>query len=123
MSRLTREFKSVQAAGPNTGSRVFICFEAMKMNFAGALRFGEIVYVASQDVNAASPSSVKRVSSEVKSVLRSFDPDEDYLVLVGSPILIAMCATEIMLTHRRMTVLQWDRQDSVYVPVRLESPA
>jgi hypothetical protein len=119
MSKVVRDMR-VAASSPHPTSRVYVCFEATRMNFAGALRYGELVYVTPADINVASPTSIERVMRQARHSLLNYDPDKDYLVLVGSPILIGICASIVMMTHKRATLLQWDRQESVYVPVRID---
>lgn len=105
--------------------RVFVT-EDSRHNLAHALGYGELVILESQDYPLFTDG--RPVVKRLEDKLRTFDPKEDYLLLVGDPILMALCFTLIsdqqMPTDadtgvRFVRVLKWDRQANRYVPVNV----
>jgi hypothetical protein len=101
-------------------SNVYVCVDSSGRNFTDALRFGDLVFVTSSDLNAleSSPRNAQ-VTSEIVRKLATFTED-DYLLLVGSPVLIGVCfhvAAINLGDAGKIKLLQWDRQSTCYVPL------
>lgn len=57
--------------------------------------------------------------TKLKNKLMHFNPESDYLVLVGDPINIGIAMHEI-LKKGGGTVLKWDRQTINYIPIKIK---
>jgi len=70
--------------------KVFVVHENMDMNFTDAERFGEIVFVNNREWNPRRGSLSNQDTLErIRVVLRtSFNPERDYLILNGPPVLL-----------------------------------
>ena len=63
--------------------------------------------------------SAGQVTRDIDTKLSNFN-DEDYLLLIGDPIIIGIAiAMAGKWNQGRVKVLKWDRQEHVYYPVSL----
>lgn len=63
------------------------------------------------------PSDPGPTRSALFSVFSVFDPDEDYVLLLGDPVAIAQAVAVVLQFHRRpFRVLKWDRRGRRYEP-------
>lgn len=97
-------------------SRVFVT-EDSPHNLAHALTYGELVILEQQDYPLFTDG--RPVVQRLRNKLRDFNPALDYLLLVGDPILMALCFQIVSDTCSFIRVLKWDRQASRYVPVNI----
>lgn len=98
-------------------SRVFVT-EDTRHNLTRAMEFGDIQIVESEDFPQF--RSGKPVLERITRKLIEFNPEDDYLLLVGDPVLIGLC-TAVLATmgHKSIRVLKWDNQSRRYIPINL----
>lgn len=105
-------------------SRVWVLQET-NHDFTKAENYGEVVFVsvAGQDDfnNLRGSLSNERLLAHLSHELRDFNPEEDYIVITGSPYITA--ATFLILGNRRVQgvrFLRWDNRDLIYIPLYIE---
>ncbi len=54
--------------------------------------------------------------------LDDFNPDKDYLLTIGDPVVIGLCMATLLHRFPFIMVLKYDRQSFSYLPVRVNSP-
>ena len=98
-------------------SKVYVVQEDPKKNLAPAMKFGEVVIICPYGQVSFDPSEAVEL---IADKLDTFS-DEDYLLLVGDPTLIAICSAMTGLyTNGKFKVLKWDRQERIYYPITLD---
>lgn len=114
-----REIGYGQGVGPAPKTpRVFVVQDDGQKNLLPAMKYGSLeVLIAGRDT--ALYNTVPLVE-ELRKKLVDFGPD-DYLLLVGDPVAIAICAA--ICSHRTkaagMKLLKWDRQERTYYPLHV----
>lgn len=65
------------------------------------------------------PEGVEEWVSEVKKWVSTYNPDHDYFLLIGDPLLISVVSalTATMFTY--YNALKWDRQTRSYIVVKV----
>lgn len=82
-----------------------------------AEKFGKLVYLLSP---TASPFNAQKLVDEMTKKLSNFG-DQDYLLLIGNPVLIGMAAGIASDRNLGMLhLLQWSGRDSSYIPIRVK---
>lgn len=102
-------------------SRVFVTQES-SYNFSKAEEFGEVVFIVRDDLhNNKGSLHNERVIWEINRKLKDFNPEDDWLVIAGSPYIAAVV---FLLLGRRgvknINVLRWDNRDYMYLPMKLD---
>lgn len=97
--------------------RVFVVQDDGQKNLLPALKFGSIEpLISGRDSQLYNTAPLVE---ELEAKLASFDED-DYLLLVGDPAAIAICA---IIAARRtgglIQLLKWDRQERAYYPLKV----
>lgn len=107
-------------------NKVFIPQEPMRrdrdgelrsmMNFAAASKYGEtVVCLPPGKVALSTQPTVHRL----QECLRNFS-DEDYLIAVGDPSVIAIASAIAAANNRgRFNLLKWDKETRVYILVQV----
>ena len=98
--------------------RVFVV-EDSGHNYADALRFGEIQILCNMDFPFSSTSSGAEITDFLRTQLRTFDPKQDRLLLLGDPVLIGICFAILSTQTRSIPILKWDRRKKVYQPITI----
>lgn len=110
-------------AQTNGKSRVFVTQES-DYDFSKAEAYGELVFLSHQDLNNIKGSLHNEdVLQRIRGKLIAFNPEQDWLVITGSPYVTA--ATFMILGAKRVRtvkVLRWDNRDFVYRPLYIELP-
>lgn len=91
------------------------------MDLSPAEEFGEVTYILHQAHNPfTDPDETVR---GIRAVLEheDFGPD-DWLLLVGNPVLIGLVAAVAAGLVPRLRLLQWSRADRCYRPVEAQLP-
>lgn len=101
--------------------KVFITQDNGKLDFTKAKRFGDLKPVAAGDVF---PDNAEERSAEVlrivEALFQDFDPDQDYVLLTGDPIIMAITCLYIGSQFpQEVNFLKWDRENKEYYPVKL----
>lgn len=91
-----------------------------KYDLTRAKRFGELIYLVEGQVRTFSQSSVGDAYAQVLSGLVDFK-EEDYLLLVGDPVLIGIACGVAMRSVSKLKLLQWDKRRYDYEVVEISS--
>ena len=90
-----------------------------KFDHSRATRYGELVYLVDGQVRIYSQSSVMESVAQVRERLRTITID-DYLLLVGDPVMIGVaCGVAMDLLRGRLRLLQWDRRRLDYESIEI----
>ncbi len=91
-------------------------------DFIPAERYGEVQFLTKDDFNNVKSSLTNEaLMTELAHKLKRYDPEEDWLVIAGSPYVTA--AVFLLLGnshHRQVRILRWDNRDRDYRPLWLE---
>lgn len=95
---------------------VFVVQESIGKNLTSAKEFGdiEVIFQLSDQVYY---SDSQPFIDKCEDVLEEFDPEKDYILLLGDPVLISVVGSVLSQRVFGYNVLKWDRQSSTYVPV------
>lgn len=89
-------------------------------NFSSLLKLSEkVVTVTSRDYPLFGDADDH--VEKIKQMLKHFDVEKDALVPAGDPINISVVANELFKKGGEILFLKWDRQSSMYVPVKVKS--
>jgi len=88
-----------------------------KYNVMKALSFGEVKFLLTE--RAQLVYSAGSLINKLRKLLRDFN-DEDYVLLVGDPAIIAATAALVAdINHGKFNVLKWDRLAGKYYPLSI----
>ncbi len=89
-----------------------------KFDFTAAKKFGKLFHLLKP---SASPFAIQPVLEKLHFDLKTFN-DDDYLLLVGSPVLIG-CAVAVAADYNdgNVNLLQWSGAKRDYVPVKIKN--
>jgi hypothetical protein len=87
-----------------------------KFDFTEAAQFGTLKEIVGEFEDLL---FTDRITSIVQDALADFQPD-DYLLAVGDPTAIALCAGVIFRKHSSVKMLKWDRQTRKYLMLELK---
>lgn len=100
--------------------KVFITQENNKLNFTPAYTYGELSFVTNSEYSYIKNSKSNfSIHKEIAKTTIDFNPDEDYLLLCGDPIIIGLTVHSILSEYGRLTLLKWQNQDKMYTPILL----
>lgn len=91
-----------------TGRRV-------SFDFSPAAQFGQLTEVLSSDDN---PLFLAHLTQKIREVLEDFN-ENDYLLAVGDPAVIAACAGVLFRRQTKVKMLKWDRKMKVYIALEI----
>lgn len=102
--------------------KVFIVMDNGKYDLTPALKYGNPVRLFVHSIYPDSVNSrVPRIMTYLRQVLEKFNPDEDHLLLIGDPSLIAMTmGTLIMMGKTRIKMLKFDRRNVGYYEIEVD---
>lgn len=86
-----------------------------KYDMTSALCYGEPVYLLSP---TAGPFNSESIILELKEKLAAYNPEEDFLLLVGNPCLIGWACAVAAKRGGGLNLLQWSSKFKKYVPIR-----
>lgn len=87
-----------------TGRRVFITNLGFHAGYEKAKRYGDLVSCTKGDVDLM---QTDRMEARIQVVLDTSE-SEDYLLISGHPLIIALCVGYWFRLHRTVNVLYWD---------------
>jgi hypothetical protein len=102
---------------PSIKPRVFVAHDTLTNNFFPAKRFGEIHVCVEGHIN---PQDYDLALSELRSKM-SDARSGDFLLPVGSPMLIAAAAVEMARRTGCLRILQWDKFSKSYEVMEVAS--
>lgn len=91
-------------------------------DFSEAEKFGGVEFLTAKDLNnnRNSPHN-EALMADIAHRLRRFDPEQDYIVIAGSPYVSALVFLLLGLRRERaIRILRWDNRDLKYIPLYLE---
>lgn len=97
--------------------RVFVVHDTQTVNFFPAKRFGSVTVCLEGHIN---PQDYDLALAELRNKL-SEARSGDYLLPIGSPMLIAAAAVEMAKRAGNLRILQWDRFDKGYQVMEVAS--
>jgi hypothetical protein len=104
-------------------ARVYVTQETSH-DFRQAEEFGNIIFLSDgrrDDFhNIKNSQHNDRLVAHLRQGLREYNPDVDYLVLIGSPYVQAAVMALIGQRHHKVNLLRWDNRDLIYIPLTLE---
>lgn len=112
-------------------SRVFIpqlpSIKGRPADVTDANRFGAMVVVFGSDMaDDVYPDTVDERMPEflgqASKVFKTFNPDQDYLALTGSPFFIALCMWVLAADYPYLRMLRYDRLNHMYYSITLTDP-
>ena len=97
---------------------VYVVQEVYGRNILPAQKFGELTYILDPNVQISSGSSAG-IIVKMKEKLKDFC-DDDCLLLMGDPTAMGIAtAVACMFNDGNCNLLKWDRQESMYYPVKI----
>ena len=99
-------------------SKVYITQENSSVDYMPATKFGDLVFITGSNQRLSNhPNSLenKVILNQIETVLREFDPEEDYLLCTGSPTIMAICGSVLGEDLRK--ILNWDNRAHEYYEV------
>jgi hypothetical protein len=79
-------------------------------DFSAAMQFGQLTPIL-DDMD--DPMFLARLTPKIREALATFT-ENDYLLAVGDPSVIAICAGLILRRQKRINMLKWDRKLKMY---------
>lgn len=108
-------------------SKVFVMSESVKdkHNVDGLAAHGEIVFLYKRNEKLPSAYNPSEFASSISSRLsdNEFDPDNDFIALVGKQIELAMIFYTVGLLVGNVRMLFFDAAKVAYAPVRIDADA
>lgn len=100
---------------------VFVTQEVPNLNYSAAESYGDVSFLTNRDFSPMAQSlNNSALMGQLKSGLATFNPFTDFVVLSGSPVVMA--AVFLILGTRgfkTVPVLRWSNRDSIYQPIHI----
>jgi hypothetical protein len=98
---------------------IFVVQENNRIDYSDAERHGDILFMTVEEYKPVSNSLRNQAILEVlKAKMGLYDPEKDYLVLTGNPVVIGYCFHLAMIkaiaAMKPVKCLQWDRFTGYY---------
>lgn len=84
-------------------------------DFSAAAQFGQLTEVLAPEDN---PLFIARLTPKIREALADFG-EHDFLMAVGDPTVIAVCAGLILRRRQKMTMLKWDKRSRTYISLEV----
>lgn len=101
--------------------KVYVSQDDGRFDLSDARRYGEIITIFRKDVYADNAADrMPSIMQRAYDALSTFDPSQDYLALVGSPLYTAICS--YVLGDRGINpvrMLRFDKLESAYYSVSI----
>ena len=99
--------------------KVYVVQENPRLNYVDAENYGEVIFLTAKDYSPMKNSLINtQVLVDISRGMEYFDPDVDFLLLTGSPILLGYAFHRAMIKRGYIHILQWDGYRQSYIPVR-----
>jgi len=100
---------------------VYLIQEDITKDLSPARAFGEIVTLFPTGEQLIKPKP--HIYEALNQKLGDFDPETDYLLLIGDPVMIGIVSAMIdRVTRGNFNVLKWDRINREYTPIEIRIP-
>ena len=98
--------------------KVYVVKENPRLNYLDAERFGDVVFITDKDYTPMKNSICNQeIIKTIENYMSRFDPDKDFLLLTGGPVLIGYAFHLALNKKGYLQVLQWDNLQQVYIPI------
>lgn len=95
--------------------RVFVTQENPALNYLPAEEFGDVVFLTREDFSPVRNSLHNdALMAEVRSKLKDFDPERDFITVSGSPVVTAVVFMILSERTRIVNILRWSNRDHLY---------
>jgi hypothetical protein len=101
-------------------SKVYVTQERPGFNYLDAERFGEIKFITHRDYTMPhTADNNKFLKEDIRVAVNEFDPETDYILLSGSPLVAGVVIGKIVKKHdpEAVRVVKWDNRRSEYTVV------
>jgi len=115
---MNKNIESKVMAG--TIPKVFVVQDDGNKNLTPAMQLGEICVLAQRDISVHSDPAT--ALSRLRRGLKEYNPERDYVLLIGDPLLIGATVAELAMRHGSARCLKWDRQNMTYHTVIMQFP-
>lgn len=104
-------------------SRVYVTCET-NHDFSMAEEFGSISFLTADDLNNSKASiHNSKVLADIQEKLEEFDPENDWVLVAGSPYISASVFLMLgLMGIDSVKILRWNNRDFVYQPLYLDLP-
>ena len=103
----------------NKDATVWITQENNK-NYSQAKNYGEPTFVTSFEYSSIANSKINSyILKDIDAMANKFNPETDYLLFTGDPVIIALCVHALLAIHGSVNVLKWQNQDKIYNSIKL----
>jgi hypothetical protein len=104
------------------GPQVWVPHSDGRLDISDACRFGTPIVISRRDVFPDNGDvRMPALLEEAHSYLQHYDPEQDYLCLIGSPVHLAVCSYVLgSLGMSPVRLLRYDRQEKCYYPLLIE---
>lgn len=102
--------------------KVWIVFPVAR-NIETARKFGSVQYAFENTIKVRGRRRIhiQDLGARLnKNLVQRFDPDKDYLLLVGSTLLLIMATAALIEEYEHVKVLHYDNRAQEYVPINLD---
>ena len=103
-------------------AKVFVIQESPGKNILSAQNFGSIRMMYRDGVNVLFEQHSSDLSNTIGCHLKDYTPGEDWLLLIGDPILIGAACGWVARNFGELRLLKWDRQERIYVSIVVTIP-
>lgn len=96
---------------------VWVTQERQGFNYTDAERFGDLVFITHLDYTLPTNSSGnERIKDAITRSAMQFKPDDDMILLSGSPVVAGVFIGEVVAKHRprQLRIVKWDNRESQY---------
>ena len=100
-------------------SKVYITQDNNK-NYTASHGFGDPEFIT--DLEYSSVANSKRnenILEQVKQTSFVYDPEVDFILLSGDPVIIGLVMHQLLKEHGRINLLKWDNQERKYAPLTI----
>jgi hypothetical protein len=101
-------------------SKVYVTQERPGFNYLDAERFGEIKFITHRDYTMPhTADNNKLLREDIRIAVNEYDPDQDYILLSGSPLVAGVVIGKIVRKYdpEVVKVVKWDNRRSEYTVV------
>ncbi|QOV06265.1 hypothetical protein CPT_Maja_045 [Burkholderia phage Maja] len=86
-----------------------------QFNITPAMHFGQLEMVLDETDDSR---MIARLTPKIRERLKEFR-EHDFMIAMGNPAVIAMCAAIVLRRQKKLLMLQWDKKTEMYYQVEL----
>ncbi len=101
---------------------VFVVQTHAQRDFKEAETYGDLLFMARHHLNGPEADIVAAWETTIDEALDKFNPGEDYILVTGDPVVIALAGARIALAVAEGTIvsfLKWDRMRQSYYAIEV----